>query len=97
MDSNGVQRQEGQDVDKNASELYTRNEFITFQSSRIQESEVFSDVDGAPSEAVNVSSYIMNIQSHQSECDFLEVDEFEKTPTLPDSVIINRPGLFEER
>lgn len=91
MDANGEQRQE---LDPNASQLYTKNEFITFQSSRYQESEVFSDPDEAPSEAINVSSYVMNIQSHQSECDFLEVDEFEKMLTLPDSVIVNKPEVF---
>ena len=94
MDANGEQRQ---DNDKDVSGLYTKNEFITFQSSRIQESEVFSDADDARSEAVNVSFYVMNVQSHQSECDFLEVDEFEKIPTLPDSIIVNKPEFFGDR
>lgn len=93
MDSNGVKK----DTDKNTSELYTRNEFVTFQSSRYQESEVDGDIDDeAPSEAVNLSTYIVNVQ-HQSEYDFSEMDEFEKTPTLPETVCVNKPEVFGDK
>ena len=61
LDKNGQKKGA---MDRNTSDLFGKNEFITFHSSKYQESELFSDNNDAPTDTANLSSYVINVNAH---------------------------------